>query len=184
MRIIRKKYFHRRFVVEKLHRVNDQIKNPEVRVIGENGENLGVMETARALSLAQEHGLDLIEVSPLAQPPVCRIQDYNKFKYQEAKEKRKKKAGQKKVEIKGLRLSVRIGLNDLEVRRNQALNFLEENNKVRIEVMLRGREHQHKHLALDIINKFIQMVEEKMPLRVEQETAAQGGKFSCIIAKK
>lgn len=184
MRIIRKKYYKRFDTQIKKHRINQFITSPQVLLIDETGTNLGVTNTDRALTIAQERGLDLIEVSPLANPPVAKIMDYNKFKYQEEKEQKKSKAKQKKVDMKGIRLSLTIGKNDMDNRVNQAKGFLEENNKVRIEIGLRGRELQRKNIARDIINQFIADIESTLPLRIEQEINFQGGKLSTIIAKK
>lgn len=184
MRIIRKKYKPKKFEFEKQHRVNNQIQNPQVRVIDESGANLGVINTNEALNMAHEKGLDLIEVSPLANPPVARIQDYNQFKYQESKERKKSKARQKEVELKGIRLSLRIGKNDLDTRINQAIKFLQNNDKVKVELSLRGRELQQKGLAFNIMKKFVETVDNNLPVRTEQEITIMGGKFSTIIAKK
>lgn len=184
MRIIRKKYKFKKFVDEKLHRANSQIQSPSVRVIDENGVNIGVMDTQMALATARERGLDLIEVSPLANPPVAKIQDFNKFKYQESRDRKKNKAKQKEVETKGIRLSLRIGQNDLNTRLNQALKFLNNNDKVKVELVLRGREMQHKKLAFEIIHKFIESINNALPIRTEQESTFQGGRISTIIAKK
>jgi len=184
LRIIRKKHKPKQFVEERFYRINEQIQYPTVRVIDDSGENIGVMEAFKAIQMAHERGLDLIEVSPLANPPVVRIQDFNKFKYQESKERKKSKARQKEVELKGLRLSLRIGKNDLDTRMNQAIKFLENNDKVRVELALRGREQQHRNLAFDIIKKFVESIHAILPVRTEQEVTIQGGRISTIIAKK
>ncbi len=185
MRIIRKKYRYQRYEPQiKLHRINLEIKSPQVLLIDDEGVNHGVVDTQKAIRMAQERELDLIEVSPLANPPVAKIHDYNKLKYQIEKEQKKSKAKAKKVEIKGIRLSLTIGENDLNTRANQSISFLQNNDKVKIELQLRGRELQRKNIALDIIKKFIGIVEQGMPIKIEQAIAFQGGKFSTIIAKK
>lgn len=184
MRIIRKKFRPRKIEEIKKHRINEQIQSPQVLLIDDTGANLGAIDTSKALGMAHERGLDLIEVSPLANPPVAKILDYNKFRYQEEKEKKKTKAKQKKVEIKGIRLSLTIGQNDLNNRVNQSLQFLEDNDKVRVELQLRGREQQRKDIAREIIKQFITRVEEALPIKVEQEIEFQAGKFSAIIAKR
>lgn len=134
--------------------------------------------------MAQEKGLDLVEVSPLAQPPVAKIVDYSKLKYQEEKERRKEKAKQKKVETKGIRLSLRISEHDIEVRINRAEKFLNDGDKVKLDMLLRGREFQHKPLAKEIINKFIAAVDQIVPVITEQPLTIQGGRLSAVIAKK
>lgn len=184
MRIIRKKHKSKKIIDEKLYRVNEQLHYPTVRVINEKGENIGILNTDKAISMAREQGFDLIEVSPLAHPPVARIQDFNQFKYQESKDRKKSKARQKEVDLKGIRLSLRIGKNDIDTRINQAIKFLQNNDKVKIELALRGREQQHKNIAFDIMNKFVDGLNKNLPIRIEQETTMQGGKISTIVAKK
>lgn len=183
MRISRKRSKYKR-VQQKRHRTNEYIKVPQVRLIDETGENFGVVDTAKALRMAREKGLDLVEVSPKAQPPVAKIVDYSKLKYQEEKERRKEKAKQKKVEIKGIRLSLRISEHDKEIRIKQAEKFLNQDDKVKIEMSLRGRERQHKDLAREIINKFIGSINTSVPIITEQALNIQGGRLSVVITKK
>lgn len=152
-------------------------------MIDENGVNAGVVPTAQAILRAREHELDLIEVSPLAQPPVAKILDFNKLKYEEGKERKREKAKQKRVEIKGVRLSLRISPHDTATRLTQAQKFLGDGDKVKIELILRGRERQHKDLAEKIIQNFIDAIRQTIPVQVEQSITAQGGKLSTIIAK-
>ena len=132
---------HRRKKEEpkKIYFFNEGIAAPQVLVLDKAGANLGVMPTAKALSLAREEGMDLVEINPKSTPPVAKIIDFGQFRYQQEKEARISKAHQHVVEIKGVRLSLRIGDHDAEIRRNQALKFLDEGNKVKIEVILRGR---------------------------------------------
>ena len=163
-------------------RVNQFITAPEVRVIGDQGENLGVLSTLQALAQAREQGMDLVEVSPKAEPPVARIIDYGSFKYQQEKQERKQKAKVKKVELKGIRISLNIGEHDRAVRVEQAREFLNEGNKVKIEMVLRGRERQRGDLARIIINEFIEALGEH--IIVEQPTAHQGGRLTTIVGKK
>ena|SRR3989344_2635578 len=186
MRISRRRFHKRRQLIQveqPRFRFNDGIRVPEVRVVDEHGVNVGVLPTAQAIALARERELDLVEVSPLANPPVCKILDYNKLKYEEGKERKREKAKQKKIEIKGIRLSLRISKHDTETRMTQAQEFLGNNDKVRIEMILRGRERQHKDLAEKIIQDFITAVHQTIPVKVEQGISAQGGKLSTIIAK-
>ena len=169
---------------QKRHQTNQYIRVPQVRLIDETGQNFGVVDTARALTMAREKGLDLVEVSPKAQPPVAKIVDYSKLKYQEEKERRKEKAKQKKVEVKGIRLSLRISEHDKEVRMKQAEKFLGQGDKVKLEMILRGRERQHKNLAREIVNKFITEINESTPINIEQPLSIQGNKLFVLIAKK
>jgi len=142
---MRRSYYARKPVQPLVnYKINHQITAPEVRVIDEAENNIGVMPTSQALALAREKGLDLMEVSPKAQPPVVRFGRYGQFKYEQEKKIKQQKTKQKKVEVKGIRLSFRIGAHDLEVRKEQALKFLANRDKVRIELPLSGRERQFK----------------------------------------
>ena len=183
MRISRRKPRPKQ-VEQKHHRRNSAIRVPEVRLIDENDVNHGVVATAKALAMAQESGLDLIEVSPLAKPPVAKILDYSKLKYQEEKERRKEKAKQKKVEVKGIRVSLRIGEHDLQTRLKQAERFLNDGDKVKVEMILRGRERRHVPLAKEIINGFVSKLNDILPVAAEQDIAQQGGKLHTVIGKK
>lgn len=142
------------------------------------------MDTTQAAALAQERGLDLVEVSPLANPPVAKIVDYSKLRYQEEKERRKERAKQKKIEIKGIRLSLRISEHDIDVRVSQAVKFLGQGDKVKIEMILRGRERQYGHLARQVIDKFIKATNALTPVNTEQQLSIQGGRVSVIIANQ
>lgn len=169
--------------MQQRYRVNEWIRVPEVRLVDEKGGHLGVVPTAQAIAIARERELDLVEVSPLAQPPVAKILDFNKLKYEAGKERKREKAKQKRVEIKGVRLSLRISQHDTETRLLQAQKFLNDNDKVKIELILRGRERQHKDLAERIIQNFIGAIHRTIPVKVEQGVTAQGGKLSTIIVK-
>ena len=168
----------------KRHRTNQFIRVPAVRLIDENGENIGVIDTDKAMEMAQEKGLDLVEVSPLANPPVVKIVDYAKMKYEKEKERRKEKAKQKKIEIKGIRLSLRISDHDIQVRINRAKDFLADGDKVKIDMQLRGREMQHKDLAREIMNKFVADIGNLTPINIEAPLSVMGGRLSTIITNK
>ena len=159
--------------------VNEKIAALKLRVIDDTETNLGIMDTANALELARSKELDLVEVFPKADPPVAKILDYGQFKYWKEKEARKQRAHQKQMEIKGVRLSLRIGAHDLDMRRRQALKFLEDGNKVRVEIILRGRERQQVGMANDIIRSFIKTLGEGV--RIEQDLMRQAGKISLIV---
>jgi translation initiation factor IF-3 len=167
-----------------IYPVNAQIRAPEVRLIDENGEFVAVTPTMEALNMAKERGFDLVLVSPKAIPPVAKIIDYGKFQYEQEKQMRKQRAKQKKVEVKGIRLSPRIGQHDIEVRLDQAENFLNGGDKVKVEIGLRGRERQHMDLAKEIINNFITAIGARMEVRVDEPLNIQGGHIMIVIAKK
>lgn len=165
------------------YRVNHRIKAEQVRVVGAEGEALGVMTPEAAIALAEQKEMDLVEVSPKAEPPVCKILDYGQFKYQKEKEAKKRKAQSAEVEIKGIRLSVRIGVGDRDVRLKQALKFLEKGDKVKVELPLRGREKAHRDVAQSVMEQFLTLIKETYPVRLEQEIKYQGGRITMIIAR-
>jgi len=164
-------------------RVNEKITAPEVRVVDDEGKPLGILKTEEAIAIAQTKELDLVEVSPKADPPVCKILDYGAFKYQKEKEARKQKAQSKEVEVKGVRLTFRIGAHDFDVRLAQASKFLDRGDKVNVVLPLRGREKAHRDVAEAVINRFIDQLKAKYTLRLEQIVTFQGGKFSAIVTK-
>jgi len=168
------------------YRINERIRVPEVRVITEDGEQLGVMATSKALAMAKEQEVDLVEVFPKAQPPVAKITDYGRMKYQKEKQLQKQKSGQKKADIKDIRLSLRISAHDLEFRFNQAIKFLEKGHKLKIEILLRGREKQLKQKAIEIINNFIAKLkeDERFTLAEEQALTRQANGFNIILVNK
>lgn len=138
------------------------------------------MLTARAIAMAKEAGLDLVEVNPKSEPPTCRLINYGKFKYQESKKSAQHKA--KKIETKGIRLSAKISSGDLQIRQKQALGFLTEGNKVKIELIMRGRENAHADLCIKDINEFIAGLGDKVT--VEQSVLKTGNRLSAIIAPR
>lgn len=167
-----------------LYRANEQILAPTVRVVDEEGKPLGELSTSNAIAIAQERGYDLVEVSPKAEPPVCRLLDYGQFKYQKEKESRLQKARAKKVDVKGVRLSAKMGQHDIDIRREQSQGFLADGHKIKIEIMLRGREKEHGNLAIARIEAFIKALEQVYPLYIEQPVTRSGGNVSAIIGRK
>lgn len=149
-------------------------------MIDETGKGLGEMSTEEALRIARERELDLVEVSPKATPPVCRIMDYGKFQYQQSKQDRLAKAKQKKVEVKGIRIGIRTDEHDLNFKKNQADKFLRKGNKVKIEIILRGREKAHQNLARETLIQFIKRIQT--PYRIEEEIKRFPEGFNIIIA--
>jgi translation initiation factor IF-3 len=163
-------------------RKNQQIRVPEVLLIDDRGKKIGVVPIEKAQSLAWEREVDLVEVSPEASPPVCKLIDFGKYKYKKEKAERKQKAKQKKVEIKGIRLTLKIGKHDLEVRQKRAEKFFKQGHKVKVEMLLRGREKAHSDLAKEIINNF--QAELGEDVIAEQPLTRQGAKFSVLLSKK
>lgn len=163
----------------KYYRINNRITAPQIRLIDDQGKYLGVFKIEEALKMAQEKGLDLIEISPKENPPVAKIMDFGKFLY-EQKKKEKDTKKKKKTEMKVLRLSLRVGKHDLEVRKNQSLKFLKEGHKVKIEMMLKGREMVHLDLAKKLIDDFIKSLGDN--IKIEQPLVREGNKFNLIIS--
>ncbi len=140
---------------EPLHRRNGKIRAREIRVIGESKEQLGVMPLKDALRLAQSKGLDLIEIAATANPPVCRIVDYGKFLYEEAKRTKESHRSQSAMRMKEIQISAAIDPHDLGVKLNHAIEFLCEDHKVRVKLRFRGRQRAHKELGFQMMNRFI-----------------------------
>lgn len=152
---------------------------PEARVISEDGAQLGVMGIEQALQMARERELDLVEIAPKAQPPVCKIMDYGKYQYQHSKQERLNKAKQKKVEVKGIRIGIRTDDHDLNFKKNQAEKFLKKGDKVKVEIILRGREKAHQDLARTALSDFLKTI--AVPYKTEQEIKRFPGGFNVII---
>lgn len=183
MRISRHRRKFQQRVEEPKFRVNEKITNPEVRIIDENGVHVGVLPIAEAIAQAHERGLDLVEISPKDVPPICKYLNYGQFKYEQEKKDRIQKAHAKKVEVKGVRLSLRIGNHDLDIRKSQAMAFLEDGDKVQVELILRGREKAHAPLAEKVMYDFVERVKQDVPVRIEQPVSKQGGRMTLLIAK-
>lgn len=156
-------------------------------LIDEYGNNIGIVKISEALDKAFDAGLDLVEVSPLSNPPVCKIIDYNQFKY---KEQQKLKAQQKsasKVVIKGIKLSPTIGKHDIETKLKQSMKFFEKGYKIKIEIQLKGRELNYQHIAKEVINNFIDSLKvdkTKNNIIIEDPIKFKNNKLSCIVSYK
>ncbi len=140
--------------------INELIRDREVRLIGENGEQLGIMSAKDALKLAREAELDLVKVAPQAKPPVCKIIDYGKFRYEMARKEKEAKKKQKIVEIKEIRFTPNIDVNDLNTKTNAARKFLEKGNKVKVSLRFRGREMAHMQASRHILEEFAASLED------------------------
>ena len=149
--------------------MNGEIRDQEVRVIGSDGNQLGIMSAREALRLAEDSDLDLVKISPTARPPVCKIMDYGKFRFEQGKKEKESRRNQKMVEIKEVRLSMTIDTGDLNVKSRQAQKFLEAGNKVMVSIRLRGRQNAHASMGVDVMNAFFvtlggKAVMEKKPM--------------------
>jgi len=136
------------------------IRIPQVRVVDEEGAQLGVMPTARALEMAQERGLDLVEVAPMAQPPVVKFLDFGQYKYELTKREKENKRRQRSVTFKEIRLSPKIGVGDFDTKVNRAIEFLEEGDRIKVTVRFRGRELTHPEIGRNMIARFVERVKD------------------------
>lgn len=153
-----------------------------MRVIGQSGEQLGIMSRGDALKAAEDAGLDLVEISPNADPPVVKIVDWGKFQYQKMKEAQKNRRSNKASELKQMRFGLKIGQGDLEIKLRKIRGFLSEGHKVRIQIFYRGREMAHKELGYVMINKIIELLEEVAVKEHEPQMA--GRNLSVVIRSK
>ena len=136
------------------HQLNEEIRDKEVRLISDTGEQLGIMSAQDALKLAEEQGLDLVKISPNAVPPVCKVMDYGKFRFEQTKREKEARKNQRVVEIKEVRMSPSIDVNDFNVKLRSAQKFLGEGNRVKVTVRFRGREMAHTEIGQDLLIKF------------------------------
>jgi len=182
---LKKRYYKKRIPSAPL--ANLRIKAREVRVINENGEQLEIMSKEKALKLANERGLDLVQLTKKVVPPVCKITNYGKYLYNLKKKQRKSKTGAGKTagEIKGIRLSFAISEHDLETRVKQAEKFLNKGYKVRIEMKLRGRQKAFAltDFAKSKIQKFLESLKQRVPFKIERELRKQARGLTMIISK-
>ena len=151
-------------------------------MVDDEGKQLGVMPPYEALKIARERGLDLVEVSPTANPPVCRIINYGKYLYQQSKRQHEARKHQRSIELKEVKFRPRTGTHDFEVKRNQILHFLEEGNKVKATIMFRGREMAHRNLGWDMIDRLIKDLGESVV--VEVRPRQEGPNLTAILAPK
>jgi translation initiation factor IF-3 len=140
--------------------LNDEIRAEKVRCIGEDGTQYGIISRDEALDIAEEKGLDLVLIAPNANPPVCKIMDFGKFKYQQEKKKKEAKKKQTKIEVKEIKLSVKIAQNDIDYKVKHAREFLEKGKHVKFRVFLRGREMAHPEAGIEVLNKITPLIED------------------------
>ncbi|MDO8425603.1 MAG: translation initiation factor IF-3 [bacterium] len=185
MRIHRHRRFQRQELIERqTFRANDRIRVPEVRVVDEEGSNMGVLTIEQALATAKERGFDLVEVNPSAQPPVCRFLDFKQFRYEQEKQRKAQKANAKRVEVKGVRLSLRIGEHDRQARMKQAKRFFDQGNKVSVDIILRGRERRFHAQVREVIMAFVEDMKKEYDITIDQPLSIQGGRNSLVIGGK
>ena len=162
--------------------INEQIRDREIRLIGENGEQLGIMSAREAMKLAEEAELDLVKIAPTAKPPVCKIIDYGKYRYEMARKEKEAKKKQKVVEVKEIRMSPNIDTNDLNTKMNAAKKFLDKGNKVKVTLRFRGREMAHMQSSRHILDDFAESLAEVAV--IEKAPKIEGRSISMVLTEK
>ncbi|SKA07972.1 bacterial translation initiation factor 3 (bIF-3) [Selenihalanaerobacter shriftii] len=167
------------YKISKDLRVNERIKAREVRVIGNEGDQIGIMPLKKGLNLAKERGLDLVQVAPNANPPVCRILDYGKYKYEQAKKAKEAKKNQNVMNVKEVQMSVKIEEHDFNVKLDMAERFLDNKDKVKVKIKFRGREITHKELGYDLMEDFYAELGDKA--KMESKPNMEGRNMIMIL---
>jgi len=162
--------------------INEQIRDKEVRLIGENGEQLGIMSAREAMKLAEEAELDLVKIAPTAKPPVCKIIDYGKYRYELARKEKEAKKKQKVVEVKEIRMSPNIESNDLNTKMSAAKKFIEKGNKVKVTLRFRGREMAHMQSSKHILDDFAEGLADVAV--IEKAPKVEGRSIAMVLAEK
>ena len=162
--------------------INEQIRDKEIRLIGEGGEQLGIMSSREAMRIAEEAGLDMVKIAPTAKPPVCKIVDYGKYKYEMVRKEKEAKKKQRIIEIKEIRLSPNIDTNDLNTKVNAAKKFLSKGDKVKVTLRFRGREMAHMNNSKHILDDFAQSVADIAV--IEKAPKVEGRSMTMFLAGK
>ncbi|MFH1825193.1 MAG: translation initiation factor IF-3 [Candidatus Firestonebacteria bacterium] len=168
--------------MEKRYRINNQIRANEVRVLGPNGEQIGVISLSSAVNMARAQKLDLVEISPQVNPPVCKIMNFGKFRYEQEKKLKLAKKKQKVVVLKEIKIRPKIDIHDFQTKKAHIERFLKEGDKVKVTIMFRGREMLHKERGRDILNNVIQ--EFKDLSEIEQQTKLEGYNMTIVLNPK
>ena len=161
-------------------RINEMIRVPNVRVVDEEGSQLGVMPTNQALQMAQERGYDLVEVAPMAAPPVAKFLDYGQFKYEQARREKEARRNQRSVEFKEIRLKPKIGKGDFDTKVRRAIQFLEDGDRVKVTVQFRGREVSHAYIGRDLLTRFGDLIKDHGT--VDRQPLLEGKSMSMTVA--
>ncbi|HAX52041.1 translation initiation factor IF-3 [Muricomes intestini] len=162
--------------------INEQIKDKEVRLVSEDGEQLGIMSSREALKKAMDAELDLVKIAPMAKPPVCKIIDYGKYRYEQTRREKEAKKKQKTVELKEVRLSPNIDTNDLNTKVNNAKKFIAKGNKVKVTLRFRGREMAHVQQSRHILDDFAALLEDVAS--IEKPAKLEGRNMSMVLTEK
>ena len=164
-----------------VHQINEEIRDSEIRLISATGEQLGIMSAAQAQHIADEQGLDLVKISPQAKPPVCKLMDYGKFRFEQSKKEKESKKNQKQAELKEIQMSLNIDTNDFNTKANQAIKFLKNGDKVRIKVRYRrARELSHANLGEELMQRVLEAVSEYGAC--EKPAKLEGKNYMAVVA--
>ncbi len=176
-------FYWRCFTISKQeHQINEEIRDKEVRVIDSDGGQLGIMPSSRALDMAAEKNLDLVKIAPQAQPPVCKIMDYGKYRFEQAKREKEARKNQHIVDIKEIRLSLNIDTHDFNTKVNQTQKFIKSGDKVKVSIRFRGREMGHPELGTEVMKKFAESCQEFA--NVEKPAKLEGRSMIMFLAPK
>ena len=162
------------------HQINEEIRDKEVRLISNDGEQLGIVAIQKAQDIAVEKGMDLVKIAPQAKPPVCKIMDYGKFRFEQAKREKEARKNQRVVEIKEIRLTPNIDIGDLNTKVKNACRFLKDGDKVKVSVRFRGREVTHSSLGQDLLHRFAKLCSECST--VEKQPKLEGRQMLMFLA--
>ena len=177
------KLFWRCFNISKqVIQINEEIRDKEVRVIGSDGAQLGIMSSSKALAMAEQAGVDLVKIAPQAQPPVCKIMDYGKYRFEQSKREKEARKNQKVVDIKEVRLSLNIDTHDFNTKLNQSQKFIKNGDKVKVSIRFRGREMGHPELGLEVMKRFADACQEFAV--VEKPAKLEGRNMLMFMAPK
>ena len=164
------------------HEINEEILDSEIRLIGENGEQLGIMSAEEALKIAEEHGYDLVKIAPNSTPPVCRIMDYGKFRFEQTKKEKEAKKNQRTIEIKEIRMGPSIGDNDFNTKLKNGMKFLSDGDRLKVSVRFRGREMAHTEIGVELLNTFAEKCAEIAVL--DKAPKLEGRNMSVFLSPK
>ena len=162
--------------------INEEIRDPQVRLIAENGDQLGIVDVREAQKMADDRELDLVKISPNSNPPVCKLMDYGKYRFEMSKREKEQKKNQKIIELKETRLSATIDVRDMEIKAKQTIKFLADGDKVKVSIRFRGRQITHGEIGMDVMTRFYEMLGDSAIK--EREPKMEGRSLFMILAPK
>ena len=162
--------------------INEEIRDPQVRLIGENGDQLGIVEVRAAQKMADDKELDLVKIAPNSVPPVCKLMDYGKYRFEMSKRDKEQRKNQKIIELKEIRLSATIDVRDMEIKAKQTVKFLADGDKVKVSIRFRGRQITHGEIGMDVMTRFFEMLNDSAIK--ERDPKMEGRSLFMILAAK